>query len=670
MAFNNGIKMGTCGVKVMARVQYSEFIGEEKPGETRVLRYAGQSADFVRAPEPNVTTLYHTQSQGFKRYGPRPYLGTVVDGQYQYKTYNQVREDAIALGSVLVDLVHETSDDGKVFRFFGIYSQNREEWTVSSVASTHFSLVSVPLYDSLGVDSMEYILNQTGMQTVLCSGTNYPKLINQRKQGKSGQMQTIINFDPVTAEQVEEASRLGLQLLEWTAVLRQGRANPKPLRPPQPTDVFTVSYTSGTTGFPKGAILTHGQMTAALAGAKYRFDLNSEDIHLSFLPLAHIYERLVSEIIVYNGSRIGFWRGNIATIRDDLALLRPTILPGVPRLFNRFADVIKERFNEATGLKKSLINKAINSKLEGLRHECKYTHGLYDKLVFKKVKAVLGGRVRLAITGSAPINSEVLEFLKICFCCPILEGYGQTESCAASCVTSCDDPEVGHVGGPMPCVEVKLQDIPDMNYTTKSRDKDMNLTPCGEVCFRGPMVFSGYFKLPDKTAEAIDEEGWLHSGDVGMLLSNGAIKLIDRKKNIFKLSQGEYVAPEKIENLLVQIPEIAQIFIHGESVEAHLIAIIVPDEPKLMALAQREGISGNFASVCQNQNIVQRLQADINNFSRKNGLFGYEIPKAVFLHPVPFSIENDLLTPTMKLKRHDAKLRFQEEIKHLYSISR
>jgi long-chain acyl-CoA synthetase len=284
---------------------------------------------------------------------------------------------------VLVDLVSEDEHDGRLYRFFGIYAPNREEWVVASIASTHFSLVSVPLYDSLGTDAMEYILNQTGMRVVLCTAHNAVKLLAQRREGKAALLQTIIQFEPIAAEQREEASRLGLQLLDYAASLVQGRATQKPLRPPQPTDVYTLSYTSGTTGNPKGAILTHRAMVAALAGLRARFEVRSDDVHLSFLPLAHIYERLVHETFYYYGASIGFWRGDILTIRDDLALLKPTLLPGVPRLFSRFSDVIRGRFEEAKGLRRSLIHKAIASKLHRLRTESIYTHCFYDKLIFK-----------------------------------------------------------------------------------------------------------------------------------------------------------------------------------------------------------------------------------------------------------------------------------------------
>jgi long-chain acyl-CoA synthetase len=625
----------------------------------------------MRTPEPNLNTLYLTQSTAFRKFASRPFLGTVHGGEYRFKTYNQVKEDAMAIGSVLCDLVDEVTEGGKVYRVFGIYSANREEWVTASVASTHYTLTSVSLYDTLGTEALEYILDQTNMKVVIVSQANYSKLLKQVQDRKAGQLRTIIMLDEINQTMVAEARAFGIDLLNWQDLIARGRNSPKPLRVPRPSDVFTISYTSGTTGNPKGVILTHGAMVASLAGMGVSFTLAADDVHLSFLPLAHIYERIVEEALIYAGASIGFWRGNILTIRDDLTLLRPTILPGVPRLWNRFADVIKARLGEATGMIKSIIERAIKSKLEALHEEGKFTHSLYDKLVFNKIKDVIGGRVRFASTASAPIAPDVLDFLKICFGCPIMEAYGQTETCGAVTCTAIEDPLSSTVGGPTPSCEIKLQDIPEMNYTTKSRDADLTITPCGEVCYRGPLLFSGYFKLPDKTAEAIDEEGWLHSGDVGKLLPNGAIQLIDRKKNIFKLAQGEYVAPEKIENLLVQIPEVSQIFVYGESLEAHLIAIVVPAEPQLVALAASQGNpSSRIESLCSDAALTRQILDKIQSFSRSNGLLGFEIPKAILLHPVPFSIEDDLLTPTMKLKRHKAKLRFTKEIAQLYAASR
>ena len=188
------------------------------------------------------------------------------------------------------------------------------------------------------------------------------------------------------------------------------------------------------------------------------------------------------------------------------------------------------------------------AKLSKLEANGDPTHFLYDRLVFNKFKAALGGRVRFLLTGSAPISKDVINFLKIAFCAPIYEGYGQTETCAASCLTFSIDGESGHVGGVMPNQELKLVDVPDMNYTSKDVDESGLAMPRGEICFKGHSQFSGYFRDPVKTKEAIDENGWVHTGDIGAILPSGALKIIDRKKNLFKLAQGEYIAPDKLEN--------------------------------------------------------------------------------------------------------------------------
>jgi long-chain acyl-CoA synthetase len=205
-------------------------------------------------------------------------------------------------------------------------------------------------------------------------------------------------------------------------------------------------------------------------------------------------------------------------------------------------------------------------------------------LVFKKIKALLGGNVRFMISGSAPIESDVLELLKICFCCPFLEGYGLTETSGGSSISLPNDPVVGHVGGPLPCVKWRLMDVPEMNYF--STDKPY---PRGELQMKGATVFSGYYKRPDKTSEAFDKDGWFKTGDVVMVYPNGSTKIIDRSKNIFKLSQGEYIAPEKVENVFGLSPLIAQSLLYGDSLRSCCVAIIVPQIEKLKKWGQENG---------------------------------------------------------------------------------
>lgn len=298
-----------------------------------------------------------------------------------------------------------------------------------------------------------------------------------------------------------------------------------------------LSYTSGTTGDPKGVKLSHKMVMQCAESTNIKLGnkkFTQADVYISYLPAAHSFEQALQATSLISGMRCGFYGGNpLALVSEDLPALRPTFFPSVPRIFNRVYGKIQDQFNAATGCKASLIQNGVNTKLAAYRATGTLTHGCWDAVVFKKVKALVGGRVRLMLTGSAPISAEVLDFLKVCFCCPIVEGYGMTETSAGSFTTLDTDAISGHVGGPQGNVKIRLKDIPEMNYSSK------NPEPTGECVFWGPSIMTGYYKNPEKTAEAFDgppENGWLRSGDVVKVFPNGSIKIIDRAKNIFKLS--------------------------------------------------------------------------------------------------------------------------------------
>ena len=303
-------------------------------------------------------------------------------------------------------------------------------------------------------------------------------------------------------------------------------------------------------------------------------------------------------------------------------------------------------------MQQNIVNRAIDSKLYYLKNGCYYSHSIWDGLVFNKFKALLGGNVRMMVTGSAPINPDVLTFLKVCFCSPIHEGYGQTESSAASCLTSGFDPVAGHVGGPNTCIRIRLKDIPEMQYL----HTDPN--PRGEVCYQGNSIFKGYFKNEEKTKEALSEDGWLCSGDVGMVMPNGSLKIIDRAKNIFKLAQGEYIAPEKLENVYITSPYVAQIYVHGESTEAWLMAVMIPDMGEVKKVCLEKGWAQEGEDLKPLLAKVELHKHILDNFlelAKANKLSGLEKIKKLHIDSEPMTIENDLLTPTMKIKRNIAK---------------
>lgn len=266
----------------------------------------------------------------------------------------------------------------------------------------------------------------------------------------------------------------------------------------------------------------------------------------------------------------------------------------------------------------------------------------------------------MMITASAPIAGEVLEFLKAVFCCPILEAYGMSETCGATTITKVEDPVIGHVGGPVKACSIRLKDLPEMEYL--SSDKPY---PRGEVCMKGSMIFNGYFLRPDKTAETI-VDGWLYSGDVGMMYPNGTIKIIDRSKNIFKLSQGEYLAPEKLENAYIQSPLITQIMIYGDSLKNCAVAIIVPDEASMKSWATANGksVEDVFADQAEYQKVVLE---SINNVAKEKKFSSLEKPKEIYLTSEPFTVENDILTPTFKMKRNVGKKVYQQQIDEMYA---
>uniref|UniRef100_A0A8C0UCF5 Long-chain-fatty-acid--CoA ligase n=1 Tax=Cyanistes caeruleus TaxID=156563 RepID=A0A8C0UCF5_CYACU len=422
-------------------------------------------------------------------------------------------------------------------------------------------------------------------------------------------------------------------------------------------DLAVICFTSGTTGNPKGAMITHQNIvsnaSAFVKTTEKSFTPSTDDVLISFLPLAHMFERIVECVVLCHGARIGFFQGDIRLLMDDLKTLQPTVFPVVPRLLNRMFDKVN------TSLKRWLLDFASKRKEAELRSGIVRNNSFWDKVIFRKIQASLGGRVKLMVTGAAPVSASVLTFLRAALGCQFYEGYGQTE-CTAGCSLSLPgDWTAGHVGAPMPCNIIKLVDVQEMNYLAAKGE--------GEVCIKGLNVFRGYLKDPEKTAEALDKDGWLHTGDIGKWLPNGTLKIIDRKKHIFKLAQGEYIAPEKIENVYLRCEAVAQVFVHGESLQAFLVAVVVPDPDTLHNWAKKKGFEGSYKELCGNKDVKKYILEDMVRIGKESGLKSFEQVKDIVLHTEMFSIENGLLTPTLKAKRPELRKYFQSQIDELYA---
>ncbi|XP_077865938.1 long-chain-fatty-acid--CoA ligase 5-like [Saccoglossus kowalevskii] len=606
----------------------------------------------------DVKTVHEGFLRGRRLSGDEPCYGYRPDSDSSFKwlTYNEVFDIAKDFGAGLIHIGCKPQPD----TFIGIYSVNRLEWGITEQACMMYSHVLVPLYDTLGPDACSFIINQAEISTIVCDTSAKVKLLLNNAT-KIPAMKTIIMFDTPTDEVKEDALKHGVEIRHYNEVKELGRENPHELVPPKPQDLFTICYTSGTTGNPKGAILTHGNMVATVAAfiemMTPEIEFSEDATHLSYLPLAHGYERLCHAIAMSHGAKIGFYQGDIRKLMDDSKSVQPLAFPSVPRLFNRIHDKVVAGVNSSF-IKKTLYNMAFKSKESEVKRGIIRQDSMWDKLVFGKIQSLLGNKVKVMFNGAAPLSSETMMFLRVVFGCHVINGYGQTESGIAATLTMPGDHNTDHVGSPMPCNMIKLVDVPEMEYYAENNQ--------GEICFKGYNVFQGYYNDPDKTKEALDEDGWLHSGDIGEWLPNGALRLVDRKKHIFKLAQGEYLAPEKIESIYIRSPFVLQVFVHGDSFKNYAVAVIVPDPDELSKWAKSNEISGTLQELCKNKDVKKAILEDIQSRGKEYGLKSFEQAKDIHVVPDQFTVENGLLTPTSKSKRPALKKYFMTELEALY----
>ncbi|KAG0426877.1 hypothetical protein HPB47_026059 [Ixodes persulcatus] len=359
------------------------------------------------------------------------------------------------------------------------------------------------------------------------------------------------------------------------------------------------------------------------------------------------------------GATLGFYRGDVKALLQDMQEVKPTNLPMVPRLLNRVYYKVHSEVQKSP-LKNFVFKLAVKQKRKLLKKGITTTDTIWDKLVFKKIRDQLGGNIRYSITTSAPAAAEVLNFFRIVFGCLIVEVYGSTE---VSVVTSTlpYDFDGDHVGCLFDGVELKLVDVPEMNYFAKD-DR-------GEICVRSPMTFKGYYKNPEATAAAITPDGWVLTGDIGTWTSKGTLKVIDRKRDFFKLSQGEFISPERIESIYSMLDYIAAILVDGWSTQDFTIAIVVPQEEPIRELAAlcRIDKKASFADLCSNKEIRKALLAEMQALGKANGLNSLHQVQNLHLHPETNLLESGLVTSTLKLKRNCARELFKEVIRDLYN---
>ena len=537
-----------------------------------------------------------------------------------------------------------------------LMSENRPEWYLTDLAVLGLHAVDVPIYPNNLADEVAYILNDSGAGVLLVSTkTQLYKAVEARNSVES--LGPIVVFDEL--DDSEKAD----DILDWSGLLKLGEGyENKSLFDdtwPEVTldDLATIIYTSGTTGPPKGVMLTHGNL---ISNVETTYRVNRESVlghqrALSFLPLSHVLERTIGYYTAfYHGDgEIYIWQ-DIKNLKQAFLEVRPTMMVSVPRIYEKIYNGIKEIRNEASPVKKVIIDWALRignryvavlerGETPPIALEAKYR--LAYKLLFSKIYEGLGGSVRLMISGGGPLAAHIARFM-LAANILILEGYGLTETSPVVTNNRKREFKFGTVGKPLPGVEVQIADS-------------------GEILVRGPNVMKGYYNKPEATAEALDEQNWFHTGDVGEVDSEGYLRITDRIKDLIVTAGGKNIAPQNVENIAKSMPTIEQICVVGDR-RPYCVALIVPNEEWLAKMIQEKGWQGTKPeSIAEKPEIVEAIEKDILTVNKQ--LPSYETIKRFAVIATPFSVEAGTLTPTMKVKRKVVMEQFEEEIDRMYS---
>ncbi|VAH78001.1 unnamed protein product [Triticum turgidum subsp. durum] len=631
--------------------------------------------DGFPAPVDGLDSCYDIFRMAVEKYPNNRMLGhrEIVDGKagaYVWRTYKEVFGIANKIGNSI-----RSCGLTKGSRC-GIYGANSPEWIITMEACNAHGVYCVPLYDTLGAGAIEFILCHAEVEIAFAEEKKVAELLKTFPKSTEF-LKTIVSFGKVTQEQKEEVSKCGLSIYSWDEFISLAGDQEFDLPVNQRTDICTIMYTSGTTGDPKGVLISNASIICLIAGVDRLLNsvnerLEETDVYMSYLPLAHIFDRVVEELFMFHGASIGFWRGDVKLLVEDIGTLKPTILCAVPRVLDRIFSGLQAKISAGGFIKSTMFNLAYKFKQFRMMRGAKHNEAaaICDKVVFRncvycdKVKEGLGGNVRVILSGAAPLATHVEEYLRVVTCAHVLQGYGLTETCAGSFVSLPNQMSmIGTVGPPVPNIDARLESVPDMNYDALAS------TPRGEICIKGETLFSGYYRREDLTEEVL-VDGWFHTGDIGEWQPDGSMKIIDRKKNIFKLSQGEYVAVENLENIYGVVSAIDSIWVYGNSFESFLVAVVNPNKEALESWAEANGISGDFEALCENPKAKEYILGELSKTGKEKKLKGFEFIRAVHLDPVPFDMERDLITPTYKRKRPQLLKYYQGAIDNMYKSAK
>ncbi len=590
-------------------------------------------------------SVVHLLLNSIQNYPDKDVFRYKKEGRYQGMTYREFGEKIEILTHAL-----KVANLGSGDRI-AILSYNRPEWPLCDFAIFSLRGISVPIYHTLPPDQIRYILKDAGAHAIFVEDQlQYDKIRQIRSDCPD--LQYVFPMTGIST-QTEE-------MLSWEQLLALGEESrqntPEFYRGSidkiKSTETCSIVYTSGTTGNPKGVMLHHRGFVLDIINSESVFGILPEDIFLSFLPLSHLYERLGGHWCpLYRGATIGY-AGDITTVIDDIQQVRPTVMVSVPRLYEKINSVVMDQVESGSTLKKKIFYWALKNgqqyqqrkRNETLNGWITAKNKLAEKLVFSKIKQKLGGRFRFPISGGAPLSTETLKFFEA-MGLYIIEGYGMTETHLIITLTPPGSTKYGSCGKPIPDVEVKI-------------------TEDGEILVRGETIMAGYYKDPGQTAEIIDPDGWLHTGDVGYLDEDNFLYITDRKKNIIVTAGGKNVAPAPIENSLKLSKYIDDACVIGDR-RKFISVIIIPNYETMMRWATDNNISySGQEELVKHPEVGRMMMEEIERLQAEAAR--YEKIKKVILLAEPLTVENGEITPSLKIRRNVLEEKFRKDIDQLY----
>ena len=625
-----------------------------------------------------------------KKYKDRPCLGRrlkvgvnekgepIYEKKYTYfssiEVYHMCLNFSKNLHEKRKELIHRDSYNNIDFDLIGIFAKNCTEWVVADLGCQMDTITTATLYATLGPNAFKFICEQTQIKTVLVSPDLVKMLCEFKKKFTLNNLTNAILFDLTTncdSEKVlQELEKAGFTAYSFTKDFLKENNNIKEtdLKISQPDTIMTVCYTSGTTGNPKGVMLSQRNLIAVLEtvidGGSIPVDEYAA--HISFLPLAHIFERMVISGFMGIGAKVGFISGSVrTTLMEDIKYFGPTLLFTVPKVLLTIRNKVIEGFDKLSGWKKKLAYTAYHTKLDNYKKYGIVTHAIYDMLVFKKIREMFGNRIKVVLCASAPLRKELADDFKVFLSVPVVEGLGMTELSGSPFCTNYNDYTNFTAGGVNWGARMLLKSVPDLGYTVNDVIEGINC-PAGEMCLKGPVVFHGYYKNDEENKKCFDEEGYFHTGDVGRLYPNygNGLKIVDRVKEIFKLSQGEYIIPAKLESVYTKSIYVQQLMIYGNPTKNNIIAIVIPDKKKC-AEALNTSID-DLVKDTENKKLLELIINDFNKLAVDAEFNGLEKVKYILVDFDEFTNNNNCLTPTMKIIRKNVEIKFKERIDKLY----